>query len=49
MTNFYNYAKNTGIGAPNISWCGKKINFTKKGKYPKNTNEYLWIKYYKHN
>lgn len=47
MTDFYTYAKNTGMGASHIKWCGTKITFTKSGKYPKNTNEYRWTKYYK--
>jgi len=44
MLNFYQYAKNTGVGSVNIKWCGKKIKFTKDGNYPRNTNEYLWSK-----
>ena len=42
MTDFYLQAKNTGVGAPNIPWCGKKITFDENGNYPKSSNEHIY-------
>ena len=42
MSDFYLRAKNTGIGAPNIPWSGKKIIFDENGNYPESSHEYMY-------
>ena len=39
METMYCNAKNTGMGAVNIPWCGRHIKFDDEGNYPDNCPE----------